>query len=85
MEAGELYFKGKNYKGSELRFRDALDYKPDQPDATFRLAETLDRLGKNDETQTTYQAYLRIQPNGTYGEKARIALQRLGKKSARKD
>ena len=85
MEAGGLYFKDKNYKGAELRFRDALDYKPDQPDATFRLAETQDRLGKSDEAQATYQAYLRIQPNGTYAEKARIALQRLGKKSARKD
>src|ERR1700730_12956217 len=42
MEAGDLYFKDKNYKGAELRFREALDYKPDQPDATFRLAETLD-------------------------------------------
>lgn len=85
MEAGALYFKDKNYKGAESRFRDALDYKPDQPDATFRLAETLDGLGKSDEAQATYQAYLRIQPNGTFVEKARIALQRLGKKSARKD
>jgi thioredoxin-like negative regulator of GroEL len=66
-------------------FRDALDYRPDQPDATFRLAETLDRLGKNDEAQTMFQAYLRTQPNGTYAEKARIALQRIEKKSGRKD
>ena len=85
MDAGGLYFKDKNYKGAELRFRDALDYKPDQPDATFRLAETLDRLGKNDEAQRTYEAYMRIQPNGTYAEKVRMALQRFGKKSARRD
>jgi len=85
MEAGGLYFKDKNYKGAESRFRDALDYKPNQPDATFRLAETLDRLSKNDEAQTMFQAYLRTQPNGTYAEKARIALQRIEKKSGPKD
>jgi len=49
------------------------------------LAETLDRLGKNDEAQTLFQAYMRTQPNGTYAEKARIALQRIEKKSGRKD
>lgn len=85
MEAGDLYFRDKNYKGAELRFRDALHYKADQPDATFRLAETLDRLSQIDEAQTTYRLYLRIQPTGPYADRARIALQRLGKKSAQKN
>jgi len=84
MEAGDLYFKDKNYKGAELRFRDALDHKPDQPDATFRLAEALDGLGQKDEAQETYQLYLKIQPSGAYADRARITLQRLEKTSAQK-
>jgi tetratricopeptide (TPR) repeat protein len=70
---------------AELRFRDALNYKPDQPDATFKLAESLNRLGKNDEAKQEYQAYLKIQPDGPYAERARIALQRLAKISAGKN
>ena len=85
MEAGNLYFKDKNYKGAELRFRDALNHKPDQPDATFRLAETLEGLGQNDEAQATYQSYLKIQPNVSYVDRARMALQRHEKKSVQKN
>ena len=85
MEVGDFNFKGKNYRGAELRFRDALNYKPDQPDATFKLAESLDKLGKNDEAKQNYQTYLIIQPDGLYAERARIALQRLAKMPAGKN
>jgi hypothetical protein len=84
MEAGDLYFKDRNYKGAELRFRDALDHKPDQPDATFRLAETLDGLGQNEEAQAEYQSYLKIQPSGPYADRARMAVQRFEKKFSQK-
>lgn len=84
MEAGDLYFKDKNYKGAELRFRDALNYRPNEPDVTFRLAETLARESKNDEARALYEAYLKIQPGGRYAERARTALQRLRKDSARR-
>jgi hypothetical protein len=33
-DVGDTYFKGKNYKAAESRFREALEYKPDDPDAT---------------------------------------------------
>ena len=82
MEIGDFNFKDKNYKGAELRFRDALNYKPDQADATFKLAESLRMLGKNDEAR---QRYLKIEPTGPYGERARLALQRLAKMSAGKN
>jgi tetratricopeptide (TPR) repeat protein len=85
MEIGDFNFKDKNYRGAELRFRDALNYKPDQPDATFKLAESLNRLDKNDEAKQKYQAYLKVQPDGPYAERARIALQRLAKISAGKN
>jgi Tfp pilus assembly protein PilF len=69
MEVGDL-FKDKNYKGAELRFREALARQSDQPDATFKLAESLNKLGKNDEANERYQAYLKIQPNAAYNERA---------------
>jgi len=85
MEIGTYYFRNKNYRGAEMRFRHALDYKPGQPEATFRLAESLDKLGKNDEAKQSYETYLRIQPDGPYAERARIALQHLSKTSAVKN
>jgi len=59
MEIGSYAFKYKNYRGAELRFRHALEYKPGQPDATFKLAESRDKLGKNNEAKQEYQAYVR--------------------------
>jgi TolA-binding protein len=85
MEIGTYAFKYKNYRGAELRFRHALEYKPGHPDATFKLAESLNKLGKNDEAKQMYQAYLGSQPNGLYAERARTALQRLSKLSAEKN
>jgi len=81
MEVGEINFKDGSYRGAECRFRDALDYKPDNPEATFWLAKSIDKLGRSDEAQDAYRAYLRLQPNGTFAEKARNALERLAKKS----
>ena len=85
MEVGDFSFKDKNYRGAELRFRDALNYKPDDPEATFKLAESLQRLGKSDEAKEGYQTCLTIQPDGPYAERARTALQRLEKNSPGKD
>ena len=79
LEAGDFYLKGKNYRAAELRFREALNYKPDHPEATFKLAESLDKLRKNDEARDMYQTYLKILPNGPFAEQARKALQRLEK------
>jgi Tetratricopeptide repeat len=85
MEIGTYAFKYKNYRGAELRFRHALEYKPGQPDATFKLAESLDKLGKSDEAKQEYQAYLGSQPNGSHADRARAALERLSKVSASKN
>jgi hypothetical protein len=47
MEIGTYYFKNKNYRGAEMRFRHALEYKPGQPEATFKLAESLFKLAES--------------------------------------
>ena len=76
-DAGEIYFRDKNYRGSESRFREALRYEPTDPVATFELAESLEKLGKRDEARDAYQTYLIILPNGPSAADAKKALKRL--------
>jgi tetratricopeptide (TPR) repeat protein len=76
-DAGEIYYKDKNYRGSESRFREALRYEPADPVATFGLAESLEKLGKRDEARDVYQTYLKILPNGPSAAGAKEALKRL--------
>jgi tetratricopeptide (TPR) repeat protein len=75
-EVGGTYFKGRNYKAAESRFREALEYKPDHPEATYKLAVSVDKLGKTDEAQTLYETYLKLSPSGPYADKARKALRK---------
>lgn len=77
MDMGTYYFKNKNYRGAMYRFLHALDLKPGEPEAVFRLAEALNKLGKHDEASEAYQAYLENEPSGTYAKKARLALEQL--------
>jgi tetratricopeptide (TPR) repeat protein len=76
-DAGEIYYRDKNYRGSESRFREALRYDPADPVATFELAESLEKLGKRDEARDVYQTYLKILPNGPSAGDAKKALKRL--------
>lgn len=86
MDIGSLACKYKNYRGAELRFRHALEIKPGQPEATFKLAEALEKLGNGQDTtgkmrleeaKQAYQEYLATQRNGKYAERARQAIERL--------
>jgi hypothetical protein len=76
-EAGDLYFKHRNYRGAVSRFREALDYKPDDGEATFKLAVSLDKLGESEEARDGYEAYLKVLPNGPHAEAARDAVRRI--------
>ena len=82
-EVGETYLKGKNYKAAESRFREALEYKPDHPDATYKLAISVDKLGQTAEALALYDKYLKISPNGPYAEQARKALRKKGATTSR--
>lgn len=81
MEVGDTYLKSTNYRGAELRFREALDLRPDDPDATFKLAKALNLQGKNNEAKNLYESYLRVQKVGRQADYARSALSRLNKQS----
>jgi len=76
-EAGEIYYRDKNYKGSESRFREALRYQPADPVATFELARSLEKLGQSAEARDAYQTYLKILPDGPSAAGAKKALKRL--------
>jgi tetratricopeptide (TPR) repeat protein len=82
VEVGEFYFKRKNYRAAEDRFREALTYKPGDAVATYRLAEVLDAEGQNEEAAKNYQEYLKIPSSGKFAPEAKKALARLEQKSS---
>lgn len=82
IEVGEFYMKRKNYRAAEDRFREALEYKPGDAVATYRLAEALDGLGQYPEAIKNYQEYLKIPSNEKFAPDAKKALARLEKKES---
>lgn len=81
-DVGTTYFKGKNYKAAESRFREALEYKPDNADATFMLAESVSKLGRANEAREMYESYLKLSPKGPDADRARKALQKVRKSAS---
>src|SRR5579863_1812321 len=77
VEVGDFYFKRKNYRAAEDRYREALRYKENDAIATIRLAICLERLGAVDDARIEYEAYLKILPHGPESDQARQAIDRL--------
>jgi Flp pilus assembly protein TadD len=76
VEVGDYYFKRKNYRGAESRYREALFYKENDAIATLRLAECLEKLDNMDEAAEQYSAYLKIMPHGPQSDEAQQGLER---------
>lgn len=81
IEIGDYYFKRKNYRAAEDRYREALIYKQNDALATFQLAVCLDKMDRSNEAVREYENYLKILPNGPQAEKAQKAIERLKSKS----
>ena len=77
IEVGDFYFKRKNYRAAEDRYREALFYKDNDALATFRLAVCLEKMDQPDDARKEYESYLRILPHGPQAEEARKAIDRL--------
>lgn len=77
IEVGDYYFKRKNYRAAESRYREALEYKPNDAIATFRLGQVLDRTKRGSEALEYYQAYLKILPEGEFSQDCHKAIARL--------
>jgi tetratricopeptide (TPR) repeat protein len=82
VEIGDYYFKRKNYRAAESRYREALLYKNNDAIATFRLAECLEKTDRPEEALLEYESYLTILPHGAEAEKAQKAIERLKPPSA---
>jgi tetratricopeptide (TPR) repeat protein len=79
VEVGDYYFKRKNYRAAEDRYREALLYKDNDATATFRLGECLEKLGQPGAARDNYEGYLKILPHGAFAEEARKSVERLKK------
>jgi tetratricopeptide (TPR) repeat protein len=82
VEVGEYYFKQKNYKAAISRYREALEYKPRDAHATYRLGEVLERTGAYDEALQRYEEYLKILKDGPFAEECRKGIERIKAKLA---
>jgi tetratricopeptide (TPR) repeat protein len=77
VEVGDFYMKKGNYRAAISRYREALEWKPRDAVATFRLAQALDKNDQKSEAAEQYQAYLKILPHGLYAEDCKKAIARL--------
>jgi len=77
VEVGDFYFKKKNYRAAEDRYREALKYKDNDAIATFRLAVCLEKLERPDDAVKEYESYLEILPHGPEAEEAHKSIERL--------
>lgn len=82
IEVGDFYFRRKNYRGAEDRYREALFYKDNDAIATYRLAICLEKMDRPDEALVEFESYLKILPHGPKAEDARKAIDRLKGPSA---
>src|SRR5579862_6271316 len=77
IEVGDFYFKRKNYRAAEDRYREALYYKDNDALATYHLAVCLDKMNRPDEAIEQYEKYLKILPHGPQEEEVKKAIERL--------
>jgi Flp pilus assembly protein TadD len=77
VEVGDFYYKRRNYRAAEDRYREALRYKDNDAVATIRLAVCLEKLGILDDARAEYESYLRILPHGPQASEAQKAIGRL--------
>ncbi len=82
VEVGDFYFKRKNYRAAEDRYREALLYKDNDAIATYRLAICLEKLDRPDDARQEYESYLKILPHGPQAEDAQKAIDRLKNSAA---
>ena len=78
LKIGKYYLQDGNTQGAYLRYKDAAEHAPEEPDARFGLAESANKLNKHDEAVLNYREYLRLDAGGDHDKAARSALSKLG-------
>jgi tetratricopeptide (TPR) repeat protein len=79
VEVGDFYFRAGNYKAALSRYREALEFKPRDAVATFKLAQALEKTKEFEESRARYEEYLAILKDGPSAGEAKKALERLKK------
>jgi tetratricopeptide (TPR) repeat protein len=83
VEVGDYYLSRKNFSAAISRYREALEYKPRDAVATFRLAQALEKSGEPQEALQMYQEYLKILKNGPFAAEAKKGVERMQQKTQR--
>jgi tetratricopeptide (TPR) repeat protein len=81
-EVGDFYFKRKNYRAALARYQEALEFKPNDAEANFHMAQCYEKLNDPDQAAKHYQEYLKILPQGLLAPEAHKELEKLGKTQA---
>jgi tetratricopeptide (TPR) repeat protein len=77
IDVGYYYLKDKNYRAAESRLKEALELKPDSSVALVGLAQAQQKLGDRDAARTNYEAYLKLNPDGSEAENVKKAIAQL--------
>lgn len=77
IEVGDYYYKRDNFKAAADRYQEALLFKPNDADATLRLARAQEKLKMFEDARDNYAAFLKQRSDGKDAEEARKALQRM--------
>jgi Tfp pilus assembly protein PilF len=77
LEVAEYYAKQGNYRAALWRYQDALEYKPNDPEATFKLARAYERLGQPQPAARYIVLYLRLAPDGEFAAEAKKLQEKL--------
>ncbi len=81
IEVGDYYFKQGNYRAAISRYEEALEWKPRDAEATYKLGVVQEKAGNYNDALANYQAYLKILPEGSFAAKARQGVERLKSKA----
>jgi len=77
VDVGYYYLNQKNYVAAESRLKEAVELNPDAAAAYIGLGQAQQKLGKSDAARSSYEAYLKLEPEGHYADKVKKALTEL--------
>ena len=77
VEVGDFYFNLKNYRAAESRYQEALQYKPNDAEATYKLGVAQENLGESEDALASFKSYLKILPGGPHAAEAQDAVARI--------
>lgn len=77
LQVSHYYMTTGNFLAAYLRAKDAAKTIPDDPLAHFAIAESAQKLKKNDEAVTEFKLYLKLDPDGEKAKAAERALDEI--------